>query len=95
MIKGICSALVNMVHEYSASIFDKNVKAVQTVIFDKRHKYYAIMENMAEIELFEHYDAKSHLLAKFHITNLTVGAVADCISALVEDREKTIKAEEG
>lgn len=95
MIKGVYSALEYMVHEYFASIFDKNVKAVQTVIFGKRHKYYAIMENMAEIELFEHYDAKSHLLAKFRITNLTVGAVANCISTLVEDREKTIKAEAG
>lgn len=95
MIKGISSALVNMAHEYSASIFDKNVQAVQTVIFDKRHKYYVTMENMAEIELFEHCNARSHLLAKFRITNLTVGAVADCISTLVEDREKTIKMEEG
>ena len=95
MIKGISSALVNMVHEYSASIFDENVKAVQTVILDKQHKYYAVMDNMAEIELFEHYDARSHLLAKFRITNFTVGAVADCISTLVEDREKSIKAEAG
>lgn len=95
MIRGISSALVNMVHEYSASIFDKNVKAVQTVIFDKRHKYYVTMDNMAEIELFEHYNARSHLLATFRISNLTVGAVADCISTLVEDCEETIKKEGG
>ena len=95
MIIGISSALVNLVHEYAASIFDKNIKSVQTTIYGKNHKYVVIMENMGEIKLFEHYNSKSYLLANFRITNLTVGAVADCISTLIEDREKTIKKDEG
>ena len=93
MIKGLSEALVNLCREYANSIFDKNVKLVQVVIFERRHKYYVNMSNIREIELYEHYDAKSHLLATFHITNFTVGAIADCISILVMDREKTIKEE--